>query len=182
MGTPRHLCESYTVGMAFRQVGRGCLKVQLPGGQICLVNWQENTGGFDSQSSMEAFERRYSSFRATKSQAVRKRVSMIFLLCPICFAHRCRVLYRPNSDLWGCRHCHSISYRRDGRIIKPNAARSSLATSTGKQGPEDCKNFLDTARLRSGISTLECRDLILREKEIHKALSGQLARLVDQAA
>ena len=177
MGTPRHLCESYTVGKAFRQVGRGSLKLQLPGGQICLVIWQENTGGFDLQSSKEAFERKHLSASTTKIKADRKSVSMIFLLCPICFAHRCRVLYKPISDLWGCRHCHGISYKHYEKIDVANTLASDVSSEHDTQRHADIRHSFKPDRRMQRIRFPKYKDLWLKEYHVYKVLSRQLAEI-----
>lgn len=148
MGTPRDLCERYTVGMAFPHIERGTPRLQLPGGQICIVVWKENFGGFTTQSSKEALKRRYYPSTTTSNIQIKgKTVSMIFLLCPICLTRRCRVLYRPNHDLWGCRHCQDILYER---ISKPSRR--------SQQYPH-----------------LKNKELWLKERQTHKNLCRQLA-------
>lgn len=181
MGTPRYACETYTVGMAFRQVGRGSLKLQLPGGQTCLVIWKENTGGFDSQSSKEAFERRHSSATARKCHIKRQSVSMIFLLCPICFANRCRVLYRPNTGLWGCRRCHRISYKCDTGASLRISTNVILSSGIDARGASRFKSSINTERSRRLFSAIEYRELCLREKRIHRILFAQLDELICRA-
>lgn len=96
--------------MAFRQVGRGSLKLQLPGGQISWLIWKNNTGGFTATSSIEALSRRFTQASLTPCIKPRKQVAMLFLLCPICLKSLCRVLYRLPGEKWSCRACAKINY------------------------------------------------------------------------
>lgn len=131
--------------MAFRQIGRGSLKLQLPGGQISLLIWKNNTGGFTAKSSVEALSRRFAGASAGPSITPRKQVAMLFLLCPICLKSRCRVLYRLPGEKWSCRTCAKIKYPRQHSHQNHSWAK---------------RLWMSQKEAARGSKTFRCRDLV----------------------
>jgi hypothetical protein len=164
--------------MAFSQVGRGCLKLQLPGGQICVVMWRTNSGGFNSASSRAALEQRYTPRSKRQSTGKRKSVAMIFLLCPICFGNRCRILFRPKDSIWGCRQCHAIQYIRSNletSIKKPFTPPPHKGVSLFRrpyQSGLETKTFTIRSKVAS-IQASQCK----HEKTLNRYLVWQLRSL-----
>lgn len=138
------------MGMAFRQVGRGSPKLQLPGRQLCILIWKEIATGFTTASAREARRLQGISCSPPLRTSPRGTAAMLLMLCPVCFNQRCRVLYRPPRSHWACRICHSIKYER-----RPGSCSTTRATSIISSR---ARNYLQEVELEKRVH----RQLMLR--------------------